>query len=103
MARVELSEVAARDLQRLILTHNLPADTPDRVLRRLQSLKRFPELGPRLGGGWAAYRYVLGPWRWMVGVYDYLENEDRVLVATIVDGRSKSAPITSAESSAHAH
>ena len=92
MARVELSEAAARDLQRLILTHNLPADTPDRALRRLRPLGRFPELGPRLGGRWRGYRYVLGPWRWMVVAYEYVEDRDLVLVATIADGRSRRSP-----------
>jgi hypothetical protein len=95
VARVELSEAAARDLQRLILTYNLPADTPDRLLRRLRSLERFPRLGPALGGRWTQHRYVLGPWRWMVVVYEYLENQDLVLVVTIVDGRSKRSPTSS--------
>lgn len=93
MARVELSEAAARDLERLILTHNLPADTRERLRRRLESLERFPLLGPALEGRWAQYRYVLGPWRWMVVVYECLD--DRVVVATIQDGRSKRSPTSS--------
>ncbi len=83
-----------RDLQRLILTHNLPADTPERLLHRLRSLQRFPHLGPALEGRWAQYRYVLGPWRWMVIVYEAVE-DDRVVVTAIFDGRSSSSPTSS--------
>ena len=95
MARVELSTAAARDLQRLILSHSLPADTPDRFLLRLEPLERFPQLGPALEGSWADYRYVLGPWRWMVVVYELLDDDDRVVVTNIVDGRSRNAPMSS--------
>ena len=92
MARVELSEDAARDLQRLILTHSLPQDTPERLQRRLEPLKRFPLIGPALEGPGAPYRYVLGPWRWMVVVYEHFEEQDRVVVTGILDGRSRRAP-----------
>jgi plasmid stabilization system protein ParE len=94
MARVELSAAAAEDLDRLIYTHSLPADTKDRVRHRLRSLERFPLLGPALSGQWSGFRFVLGPWRWMVIVYVHLEAEDRVVVVTSQDGRS-SSPATS--------
>ena len=35
---------------------------------------------------------MLGPWRWMVIVYTYLEDDDRVVVVTIQDGRSSTGP-----------
>lgn len=89
-----MSEAAARDLEQLILTHNLPADTTERLRRRLESLERFPRIGPALGGRWARYRYVLGPWRWMVVVYECLD-DDRIAITTIQDGRSKRAPTSS--------
>ncbi len=92
MARVELAAAAAEDLERLILTHSLPADTRERVKRTLRPLERFPLLGAELGGRWLDFRFVLGPWRWMVIVYAYVEDEDRVVVVTIQDGRSSSAP-----------
>jgi hypothetical protein len=31
---------------------------------------------------------VLGPWRWLVTVYDHYEDEDRVVFVTVQDGRS---------------
>ena len=95
MARVELAAAAAEDLDRLIVTHSLPANTKVRVQRTLRPLERFPLLGAELDGGWENFRFVLGPWRWMVVVYAYLEDEDRVVVVTIQDGRSSTAPTAS--------
>jgi hypothetical protein len=34
---------------------------------------------------------MLGPWRWLILVYVFIEEEDRVVVVTIRDGRSSSA------------
>ena len=95
MARVELAAAAAEDLDRLILTHSLPANTKARVQRTLRPLARFPLLGAELGGRWENLRFVLGPWRWLVIVYAYLEDEDRVVVVTIQDGRSSTSPTAS--------
>jgi plasmid stabilization system protein ParE len=95
VARVELSAAAVEDLERLIYTHSLPADTKERVRRRLRPLERFPLLGAALGGRWSGFRFVLGPWRWMVIVYVHLEAEDRVVVVTIQDGRASRAPTSS--------
>lgn len=92
MARVELSAVAADDLERLIYTHSLPADTKERVKRSLRPLARFPLLGAALEGRWAGFRFVLGPWRWLVIVYVYFKADDRVVVVTVQDGRSSHAP-----------
>jgi plasmid stabilization system protein ParE len=92
VARVELAAAAAEDLDKLILTHSLPADTKARVQRALLPLESFPLLGAALGGRWANLRFVLGPWRWMVIVYAHLEDEDRVVVVTIQDGHSSTAP-----------
>ena len=95
MAHVELSAAAADDLEQFIRTHSLPADTKVRVKRSLQPLQRFPLLGTALGGRWSGFRFVLGPWRWMVIVYAHLEEEDRVVVVTIQDGRSSRAATAS--------
>jgi hypothetical protein len=92
VARVELAAAAAEDLDRLILTHSLPANTKARVQRTLRPVEHFPLLGAELGGRWENFRFVLGPWRWMVVVYAYLEDEDRVVVVTIQDGRSSAGP-----------
>jgi len=33
----------------------------------------------------------LGPWRWMLVVYVYFEDDDRVVIVTIQDARSSRA------------
>ena len=91
MARVELAHVAVEDLDRLIAVLSLPADTRERVRRSLEPLGEFPRLGPELTGRWQGTRFVLGPWRWMLLVYEHIENEDRVVVLTIQDARASSA------------
>ena len=91
MARVELARGAVEDLDRLIRVLSLPADTRDRVRAALEPLAEFPRLGPELTGRWRGLRFVLGPWRWMMLVYEHLEDEDRVVVLTIQDARSSSA------------
>jgi plasmid stabilization system protein ParE len=91
VARVELAVAAVEDLDSLIRTHSLPADTRARVARSLSSLAEFPRLGPALAGRWDGYRFILGPWRWLLLVYAFIEEEDRVVVVTIRDGRSSSA------------
>jgi hypothetical protein len=48
-------------------------------------------MGPALSGRWEDFRFLLGPWRWLVLVYVFIEPEDRVVVVTIQDGRSSSA------------
>ena len=92
MARVELSDAAVEDLDRLILTHSLPPDTKERVKRSLRPLARFPKLGVELGVRWTGFRFLLGPWRWLILVYVFLEEEDRVVIVTIQDGRSSRSP-----------
>ena len=83
MASVELSAAAVEDLDALIRTHSLPADTRSRVGRSLRPLERFPLLGSALEGRWEGFRFLLGPWRWLLLVYVFLEHEDRVVVVTI--------------------
>ncbi len=91
MARVEIARAAAEDLRRLILTHSLPPDTPVRVRTTLEPLRTFPLLGPALHGRWEGFRFVLGPWRWMILVYRHFPEEDRVVVVTVQDARSTAA------------
>jgi hypothetical protein len=88
MTRVVVTPAAAQDLERLISTHSLPADTNDRVMRSLRPLGEFPLLGAALGGEWEGFRFVLGPWRWMVIVYVFQQDDDQIAVVTIQDGRS---------------
>jgi len=91
VATVELAAAAVADLDTLIRTHSLPADTRARVAGSLSPLPRFPLMGPELGGRWHGFRFLLGPWRWLLLIYVVLEREDRVVVVTIQDARSSSA------------
>jgi plasmid stabilization system protein ParE len=92
VARVEVARAAVEDLDHLIRILSLPADTRTRVKRTLRPLARFPRLGPELTGRWAPFRFVLGPSRWLIIVYVILEDEDRVVVVSMQDARSGSAP-----------
>ena len=51
-------------------------------------------MGQALSGRWEGFRFLLGPWRWMLFVYVYLEAEDRVVVVTIQDARSATSVTT---------
>jgi plasmid stabilization system protein ParE len=95
VARVELAAAAVEDLDNLIRTHSLPADTRERVARSLRSLARFPNIGPALAGRWEGFRFILGPWRWMILVYVYVESQDRVVIVTVQDARSSTAATAS--------
>lgn len=94
MARVELALAAVEDLEGIIRTHSLPADTRDRVARSLRGLEHFPLMGPALSERWEGYRFFVGPWRWLLLVYVFIESEDRVVVLTIQDARASSAATT---------
>jgi plasmid stabilization system protein ParE len=91
MATVVVTPTAAADLTRLLATHSLPADTIVRFKRSVAALATFPLLGAQLHGRWTGYRFVLGPWRWMLVVYDYDETMDRVAIVTIQDSRASQA------------
>ena len=95
MASVELARAAVEDLDDLIRTHSLPADTRARVARSLRPLADFPMMGPALEGRWSGYRFLLGPWRWLVLVYVYLEAEGRVVIVTFQDARTASSATAS--------
>jgi plasmid stabilization system protein ParE len=91
VATVVVTPTAASDHDRLITTHSLPEDTVARFKRSVESLARFPMLGAPLHGRWTDYRFVLGPWRWMLVVYVYDETRDRVAIVTIQDSRNSRA------------
>jgi hypothetical protein len=91
VSRVLIAAEAAADLARLIATHSLPADTPSRVRRSIEPLAHFQLLGASLEGRWRDFRFVLGPWRWMLIVYAYDDESDLVAVVTIQDGRTSTA------------
>jgi hypothetical protein len=91
VASVELAATAVDDLDALIRTHSLPGDTRARVARSLRPLATFPLLGPALTDRWDGFRFVLGPWRWLLLIYVFLEEEDRVVVVTVQDARGSTA------------
>jgi plasmid stabilization system protein ParE len=91
VARVELTRAAVEDLDRLIAALTLPAATRERVRSCLHPLQEFPRLGTELTGRWQGQRFVLGPWRWMLLVYEYHAADDRVVVLTVQDARSSAA------------
>lgn len=94
MATVVVAETARLGLDSLILTHPLPASTRHRVRTALAPLAELPLLGPALTGRWRGLRFVLGPWPWMLLVYEYDEATDQVSVVTIQDSRSARAAPT---------
>jgi plasmid stabilization system protein ParE len=91
MATVVITPTAKQDLETLIRSHSLPADTIGRFRRSVEGLETFPRIGANLDGRWARYRFVLGRWRWMLVVYLYDETLDRVAIVTIQDARSSRA------------
>lgn len=91
MARVELAAAAVEDLENLIRTHSLPPNTRQRVAQSLRGLEHFPLMGPALTGRWEGFRFLLGPWRWLLLVYVFLEAENRVVIVTIQDARTSTA------------
>jgi len=95
MARVVVTDAAARDLKDLIRSHRLPENTTERVKGSLRPLADFPELGPELGGSLAPRRFLLGPWRWMIVVYRFHPDRDLVAILAIVDGRTSTSPTAS--------
>jgi plasmid stabilization system protein ParE len=95
MARVLVAPTAWDGLASLIRMHSLPADTPDRVKRSLQPLARFPQLGREIEGGrWGGFRFILGPWPWLIILYRYDPAADHVMVVLIEDGRAASSSLS---------
>ena len=52
-------------------------------------------MGQRLGGHWEGTRYLVGPWPWMLVVYEHQPELDRVDVLTIRDARASTAATSS--------
>jgi plasmid stabilization system protein ParE len=95
MARLAWTESAVAQLERLVLTHSLPANTRERTEASVGLLAQFPQLGCEIGErGGTTLSFVLGPWPWMVLVYTYLEGDDLALVVAVEDGRSARSSIT---------
>jgi ParE toxin of type II toxin-antitoxin system, parDE len=91
MPAVLVTKRAQSDLDRLIRTRDLPASTRARVRRSLEPLETYPLLGSRVGVPGADYRFVLGPWPWMLLVYWFDTEHDLVFVVSIEDARTADA------------
>ena len=85
VATLVIAPAAAGDLDLLL---KLPANARVRVRTRLSQLADFPESGGELTGRWQGFRYILGPWRWMLIVFGYDKDADQVNVVTIQDSRA---------------
>ena len=93
MTRVLVAPSAWAGLRDLVRTHNLPEDVERRVKHSLEPLARFPRLGREIDAGrWAGFRFLIGPWPWLILVYRYDEEIDTAMVVLIVDGRTAAAP-----------
>ena len=95
MASVLVSPRARRNLERWIQTHSLPASTVGRFAASIEPLAAFPSIGAPLGGRWSGYRFVLGPWRSMLIVYEYHQDQDLVGIVTVQDSRYSGAATSS--------
>jgi plasmid stabilization system protein ParE len=92
MPRIVVSPAAADSLARLTVTHSLPSETKERFRRSIRPLAEFPLLGRTLeGGGNDGLRFILGPWRWMVVVYEHDADADVVNILAVEDARSSTA------------
>lgn len=87
MASVRLARTAEIDLEALIVSRSLPLTTRRRVRDALEPLERFPLMGGALTGRWQGFRFVLGPWPWMLLVYTCDEATDTVSVFFVQDAR----------------
>lgn len=92
MPQVVVTPRARGDVDEAIAALTLPEDTWTRVVRSLRILESFPLAGAQLEGRWAPTRLALGPWSWMVFVYEYEETSDRVFIVAMHDARSAAAP-----------
>jgi hypothetical protein len=46
-------------------------------------------------GRWAGYRFLLGPWRWLIVLYKYDSVNHTMMVASFEDARSSNAATAS--------
>jgi hypothetical protein len=88
LARVVVAPAASADLNELIASHSLPWNTRPRVKALLAQLADYPRRGEELTGRWAGFRYILGPWPWMLIVYSFDAEAKQVNVVTFQDARS---------------
>ena len=95
MTRVVVTDEARLELTTLISSRHLPRDTHSRVRNSLEPLRSHPMMGPALRGASEGYRFVLGPWSWMLLVYRVDIERDTVVVTSIQDARAGDAATAS--------
>ncbi len=88
MAAVVVAPAALGDLERLIAIRSLPSTARQRVIATFGSLRLLPERGAPLTGRWSGFRFVLGPWAWLLIVYRYDQATDTVQIVTLQDART---------------
>jgi plasmid stabilization system protein ParE len=91
VAEIVVTPRAQRDIDEAIPALGLPEDTWQRIARSLRLLESFPRAGRELGGRWGETRFVLGPWPWMILLYSFDQEADRVYVVAMHDARSSAA------------
>jgi hypothetical protein len=94
VATVVIAEPAVAQLDELNRRLDLPGTTRARVKSSLEGLATFPLLGRALAGRWQGFRFVLGPWPWMLLIYEFDEVGNQVGIVTIQDSRSAQAATT---------
>lgn len=93
MATVIVTPTAIRNLVHITESHDLPEATLERFRASLAPLREFPRMGVVVPERTGNLRYILGPWRWMIILYRYLEDADQVWVVSMQDGRSARSPV----------
>lgn len=95
MVDVLVAPGAWRTFATMTETHRLPPTAKMRVVARINALATFPERGRALDGRWTGFRYVLGPWPWMLIIYRVDAERSVVQVAAIQDARRAAAATSS--------
>jgi plasmid stabilization system protein ParE len=88
LAELIVTPRAERDIEEAIADLGLPDDTWARIGRALRLLEDFPLAGRALEAQWSATRFLLGPWPWMILLYRYDEDSNRVFLVAVHDARS---------------
>ena len=74
----------------MVELYGLPGNTRRRVAGCVEHLIHYPDSGALLPGRWEGYRFVLGPWTWMLIIYEVID-DDLVAVVAFEDSRTGSA------------
>lgn len=93
--KIHVAESAAEHLAHLIAVLLLPEDTRARVRTRIETLAEFPDIGvPLPNAAHPDLRFIVGPWRWMLIVYQVDRALDVITVIAIEDARMSATVIS---------